>query len=120
MRQAHKWRRIKSKWRRSVAWRLLFRYIKADDTWLSEAHGRESVSISLHQNSSLPFWDYFTDLEPVFRDYGGRPHWAKKHTLRAADLRPLYPKWDDFMMLRRRMDPQGVFLTPYLKMLLDA
>ena len=33
-------------------------------------HGRESVSISLHQNSSLPFWDYFTDLEPVFRDYG--------------------------------------------------
>ena len=40
-------------WRRSVAWRLLFRYIKADDTWLSEAHGRESVSISLHQNSSL-------------------------------------------------------------------
>ena len=101
-------RRIKSKWRRYVAWRL------------SEAHGRESVSISLHQNSSLPFRDYFTDLEPVFRDYGGRPHWAKKHTLRADDLRPLYPKWDDFMMLRRRMDPQGVFLTPYLKMLLDA
>jgi FAD/FMN-containing dehydrogenase len=113
-------RRIKSKWRRSVAWRLLFRYIKGDDTWLSEAHGRESVSISLHQNSSLPFWDYFTDLEPVFRDYGGRPHWAKKHTLRAEDLRPLYPKWDDFMMLRRRIDPQGVFLTPYFKKLLDA
>jgi D-arabinono-1,4-lactone oxidase len=55
-------RRIKSKWRRYVAWRLLFRYIKGDDTWLSEAHGHESVSISLHQNSSLPFGDYFTDL----------------------------------------------------------
>ncbi len=107
--------RIKERWRRSVGWRLLFRYIKADDSWLSEAYGRNSVSISLHQNATLPYWDFFLDLEPIMRDHGGRPHWAKKHSLRAAELRPLYPMWDRFLALRQEMDPGGRFLTRYLR-----
>lgn len=57
--------RIKERWRRWVGWRLLYRYIKADDSWLSEAYGRDSVSISLHQNATLPYWDFFLDLEPI-------------------------------------------------------
>ncbi|NRP74274.1 L-gulono-1,4-lactone dehydrogenase [Ensifer psoraleae] len=112
--------RIKERWRRSVGWRLLYRYIKGDDTWLSEAHGRDSVSISLHQNASLPYWDFFLDLEPILRDHGGRPHWAKKHSLRAPELRALYPMWDRFLALRQEMDPEGRFLTPYLRGLLGC
>ena len=81
-------RRIKSKWRRSVAWRLLFRYIKADDTWLSEAHGRIGVDLAAPEFLACPsgiispIWSRCSALQ-------GRPHWAKKHTLRADDLRPL-------------------------------
>lgn len=112
--------RIIEKWRRTVGWRLLYRFTKADDSWLSTAHGRETVTISLHQNATLPWEDYFTDIEPIFRDYDGRPHWAKKHSLTAAELRPLYPKWDAFIDLRRRMDPDGVFLTPWLRRLLGV
>ncbi|MCO5964263.1 D-arabinono-1,4-lactone oxidase [Sinorhizobium meliloti] len=112
--------RIKERWRCSVGWRLLFRYIKADDSWLSEAYGRDSVSISLHQNATLPYWDFFLDLEPIMRDHGGRPHWAKKHSLRAAELRPLYPMWDRFLALRQEMDPGGRFLTRYLRGLLGC
>lgn len=111
-------KRVKDKWRRSVGWRLLYRFIKSDDTWLSEAHGRETATISLHQNSSLPFSDYFADIEPIFREYGGRPHWAKKHSMRAEQLAPLYPQWERFIALRREFDPHGVFLTPYLRELL--
>jgi FAD/FMN-containing dehydrogenase len=59
------------------------------------------VAISLHQNA-------------------GRPHWGKKHTLRAAELKPLYPKWDDFLACRRRVDPDGVFLNPSLQELLSV
>jgi FAD/FMN-containing dehydrogenase len=112
--------RVMARHRRTVGWRVLYRTVAADDAYLSPASGRPTVTISLHQNASLPFWEYFLDIEPVFRAYGGRPHWAKKHTLRAEALRPLYPWWDRFLAVRRRLDPRGVFLTPYLRDLLGV
>ena len=112
--------RVKARHRRTVSWRVLYRTVAADDAYLSPASGRPTVAISLHQNASLPFWEYFLDIEPIFRAYGGRPHWAKKHTLRAEELRPLYPSWDRFLSVRQRLDPQGVFLSPYLRELLGV
>lgn len=113
--------RVKAKHRKHVGWRVLYRTIAADDAYLSPMSGRESVTISLQQNNTLPFWEYFKDIEPIFRAHGGRPHWGKKHTLRAADLRPLYPEWDTFLAVRERMDPHGVFLSSYLReLLIDA
>lgn len=110
--------RVKAKWRQSVGWRVLYRTIAADDTYLSNAYGRNTVTISLHQNASLPYWDYFKDIEAVFLAYGGRPHWGKKHTLKAHGLRVLYPMWDVFQGFRKRLDPEGRFLNPYLRELL--
>jgi len=110
--------RIRSRWRRTVCWRVLYRFVKADDTWLSEAHARETATISLHQNSSLPFRDYFADIEPIFQSHGGRPHWAKIHTMTGAQLGARYPMWRRFGQLRRELDPDGVLLTPYLRGLL--
>jgi FAD/FMN-containing dehydrogenase len=107
-------RRVKQRWRAIAGWRLLYRLVAADDAWLSPCYGRPTVTISLHQNSGLPWQDYFSDIEPIFRDFGGRPHWAKKHTLGAEDLRPLYPRWDRFMATRAACDPDGVFISPYL------
>lgn len=72
------------------------------------------MSISLHHNASLPYREYFDDVEPIFRHYGGRPHWAKKHTLRSQDLYPLYPMMERFLKIRRKMDPDGIFLNQYL------
>jgi FAD/FMN-containing dehydrogenase len=113
-------RRVKDHWRQSVGWRVLYRAVAADDAYLSLAHGRSTVTISLHQNATLPFREYFSDIEPIFRAHGGRPHWGKKHTLRAVALRPLYPGWDRFLEIRQRMDPGGVFLNPYLRELLGV
>jgi FAD/FMN-containing dehydrogenase len=110
--------RVRQKHRSLVAWRLLYRTIKADRNYLSPMYGRESVTISLHQNAGMPFWDYFEDIEPLFRKYGGRPHWGKKHTLRAGELKPMYEEWDTFMEYRERFDPGQVYLTPYFKKLL--
>lgn len=110
--------RIKERHRKHVAWRVLYRTVAPDDAYLSTAHGRATVTISLHQNATLPFWGFFNDIEPIFQEYGGRPHWAKKHTMTADDLRPLYPRWDRFLAVRRRMDPGGLFLNPYLQRLL--
>ena len=112
-------RRIKERHRRHAGWRVLVRSIAADDIWLSNAYGRPTTTIACLQNTTLPYEEYFQDMEAVFRQYGGRPHWGKKHWLTARELRPLYPRWDDFRAVRRRLDPDGVFLTPDLARLLE-
>jgi FAD/FMN-containing dehydrogenase len=61
---------------------------------------------------------YFDAAEAIVRAYGGRPHWGKMHSLTARELRPLYPHWDDFQTVRRRLDPAGLFLNAYLRTLL--
>ena len=93
---------------------LEYRTIKGDDMWLSPFYGRDSVTISLHQYARQPYRRLFDGAEAIFRAYGGRPHWGKLHTLTARELAPLYPRWDDFQAVRKRLDPEGIFLTPYL------
>ncbi|WP_422774785.1 D-arabinono-1,4-lactone oxidase [Plantactinospora sp. WMMC1484] len=112
-------RRVLDRHRRYVGWRVLIRTVAADDIYLSNAHGRASTTIACLQNSSLPHEEYFADAERIFRQHGGRPHWGKKHSLAARDLRPLYPEWETFAGIRRRLDPDGVFLTPDLARLLE-
>ncbi|MFC4307467.1 D-arabinono-1,4-lactone oxidase [Steroidobacter flavus] len=111
-------RRILEHHRKQVAWRVLYRLIAKDEGFLSPVHGRDSVAISLHQNATLPYQEYFDDLEPILRAHDGRPHWGKKHSLHGTALAALYPRWNDFMTLRRRLDPQGVFLTAPMARLL--
>jgi FAD/FMN-containing dehydrogenase len=95
-----------------------FRFVKADDCWLSPFYKRDAVTISVHQYHAQSHEPLFHAVEPVFHRYGGRPHWGKLHTRTAADLSKLYPQWDSFQAVRRRIDPQGKFMTPYLRQLL--
>jgi FAD/FMN-containing dehydrogenase len=110
--------RVRENWRADVGWRLLVRTIAADDAMLSTEYDRDVMTISCLQNAELEHWPYFEDVEPIFREYDGRPHWGKKHTLRAPELRELYPEWDRFQEIRRELDPEGVFMTDYLENLL--
>jgi len=109
---------IKAKFRKEVAWRVLYRTVKADDAFLSPAYGRDTVTISLHHNAGLPYEEYFNAVESIFRKYNGRPHWGKKHSLTAKELQELYPEWNKFQRIRENFDPEGVFLSPYMKDLL--
>ncbi len=94
---------------------LEFRWVRGDDLWLSPNHGRDSVHISVHQYCGMPFEAYFDAVQAICLNHGGRPHWGKVHSLKAAQLARLYPRWDDFLALREKMDPKGLFLTPYLR-----
>lgn len=105
---------MKRTYRRTVGWRVLYRTVAPDDAWLSPQYGRQTVTISLHQNAQLPYQEFFEGIEPIFRRHGGRPHWGKKFTATVADLREMYPKWDAFEDMRRVLDPTGLFLTPDL------
>ncbi len=107
--------RVKKHHRATVGWRVLVRTIAPDDAMLSNTRNRETMTIALLQNNTLPYREYFEDMEPLFREAGGLPHWGKKHSLRGAELAELYPEWEDFRRLRREMDPDGVFLNDYLR-----
>ena len=94
---------------------LEYRWVRGDDIWLSPDFARDSVHISVHQYRGMPFEGYFEAVQAICRNHGGRPHWGKVHSLRSSQLSSLYPRWDDFLALRERMDPSGRFLTPYLR-----
>lgn len=107
--------RILKKHRKHVGWRALFRPVAGDDNYLSNSYGQTSVAITVHQNASLPYEEYFNDIEQIFQGHGGRPHWGKIHSMTSKQLENCYPEWDKFQRIREKFDPKGIFLTPYLK-----
>lgn len=96
------------------------RYVAGDDITISPAHGRDSAYVAVHMFKGMPYREYFSAIEPIFLEHGGRPHWGKMHTRTAATLRSLYPQWDRFLEAREQLDPRGTFLTPYLRELLGV
>ena len=101
-----------------VLWPVEYRTLRADDAWLSTAHARETVTLSLHQDAALPWQEFFADLEPLLREHGGRPHWGKRHGLSARELEPLYPRFDAFRRLAAELDPARRFVNTHLAALL--
>lgn len=105
-------------------WRISFpvevRFAAADDLWLSTAHGRASCYIAAHRVVGENPEPYFRAVESIMRGFGGRPHWGKLHWRTAADLAPAYPRFDDFLALRERLDPRGLFLNGYLTRVLGV
>ena len=93
------------------------RFLSADGTWLSNAYNRDIVTVGCVTRNPEHADEYaaFDMVEDLFLSYGGRPHWAKRFKAKAPELRPLYPRWDDFADLRRRMDPDNKLLNPYLE-----
>lgn len=96
------------------------RFVKADDAWLSPFYQRDSVSIAVHRFFEEDYQPMFTALEPILLRHGGRPHWGKLNTLKSGDFRALYPRWQDFLEVRRSLDPGGRFLNPYLAGLFET
>ncbi|HEV7205928.1 MAG TPA: D-arabinono-1,4-lactone oxidase [Jatrophihabitans sp.] len=96
------------------------RFAAADDIWLSTANGRDSGYIAVHQYHRREHEPYFRAVEELAMSLGGRPHWGKLHFRDAASLRPAYERFDDFVALRDKLDPQRMFANKYLSRVLDA
>ena len=96
-----------------VGFPIELRVTRGDDAWLSTAHGRDTAYVAVHQYTGMEFETYFRAVERIMEDYGGRPHWGKRHYQSAATLRDRYPEWDRFQLVRARFDPQGRFQNEY-------
>ncbi|MFG1815236.1 D-arabinono-1,4-lactone oxidase [Kribbella sp. NPDC049174] len=91
------------------------RVAAADDIWLSTAYGRDTAYIAIHQYHRLAHDAYFRAFERIVAGYNARPHWGKLHTLTTPDLRTRYPRYNDFLAIRDRLDPNGTFSNPYTR-----
>lgn len=100
--------------RNDVFFPMEVRFIAPDDAWLSPFNNGPNLSIAIHAAVDEPYDYFFSDIEPLHRANDGRPHWGKHHSLARNDLMALYPKFADFMDMRREMDPEGKFLNRHL------
>jgi L-gulono-1,4-lactone dehydrogenase len=101
-----------------VGFPIELRVARGDDAFLSTAHGRDTAYVAVHQYRGMEFEAYFRAVERIMEDYGGRPHWGKRHYQSAATLRGLYPDWDRFQAVRAQLDPQGRFANDYVERVL--
>jgi L-gulonolactone oxidase len=61
----------------------------------------------------MEYEPFFRDVENILRQYQARPHWGKVHHRDSEELRTLYPRFDDFLSMRDRLDPQRTFSNRY-------
>ncbi len=99
---------------------LEIRSVRADETWLSPFYRRETCSIAVHHDAAEDPTAFFRAVEPIFRRCDGRPHWGKMHSLTAQDFAALYPRFKDAMEVRRDIDPENRFISPYLAKILGV
>lgn len=97
-----------------VAFPFEFRWVAADDIWLSPFNAGPGASISMHQYSKMEWHNLLAAAEPIFRANGGRPHWAKRHTLTSKDVLALYPMAERFCKVRAQVDPAAKFANAHL------
>ncbi len=108
-------------------WRISFpveiRVAPADDVALSTAYDRDSFYLAFHTHHRSDWrthTSYLEAMETIMRAHDGRPHWGKLHTRTASDLAPAYPRFEEFLALRDRLDPDRLFANAYLRRVLGA
>lgn len=98
----------------TIGFPVEIRVAAADDIPLSTASGRDSAYLAFHVPASVDQTEYFRLVSRVLDPYGTRPHWGKLHDFDAELLRTRYPHFDQFLRVRERQDPQGIFANRYL------
>jgi L-gulono-1,4-lactone dehydrogenase len=111
-------------WVRSNRYPVFFpiemRVTAGDDALLSPSHERDTAYIAVHQYRGMEWRPYFEAVEGIMNEYGGRPHWGKRHFQTAETLAPRYPRWADFQAARDELDPGHAFANEYAERVLGV
>ena len=97
------------------------RFIYKDSSWLSYAHNKDTVTMGCvsRNAATADTYEAFKSIEKIFLKYGGKPHWGKRFAAKDAELTKVYDKWEDFKLLRKKLDSTNKFLNPYLAKLFN-
>ncbi|KTD19241.1 D-arabinono-1,4-lactone oxidase [Legionella jordanis] len=94
------------------------RSVAADNIYLSPNYGRSTVWIAVHSYTKDEYEEVFRDVEKIFLNHQGKPHWGKLHWLKHEQINKLYPKLPRFNFIRKQLDPNGRLMNSYLRGLL--
>ncbi|MFW6642369.1 FAD-binding protein [Nocardiopsis algeriensis] len=90
------------------------RTVRADDLWLSPAHGRDCVTFHftwLKEPAAVA--PVLAAVEERLLPLGARPHWGKLTSMAPADVIGGYGRAADFARLMRDLDPDGKFRNAF-------
>jgi len=88
--------------------------------WLSPGYERESLRINfiwLDQWPGDPVGDLYQSYYEALKEFGFRPHWGKYLPAPSNTWRAYYrrhcPQLQEFLEIRRRLDPRHLFVNEY-------
>lgn len=91
------------------------RAVAADSLWMSMAYKRRSLAVHFTwKPDPAAVSRIVLQIEAKLAPFQPRPHWGKVFTLKAAQLAPVYPRWNDFKEFARQFDPKGKFRNAYM------
>jgi len=96
---------------------MLVRCAARDRALLSWFHDGPKAIFSVVDDPDAAYETVLADFEAFFDGLGALPHWGKEHRLTPGRLARLQPNLDAFRAIRRRMDPDGLFLNDHLRQL---
>jgi L-gulonolactone oxidase len=85
------------------------RFVRGDSTWMSPAHGGDTVQLGAYMAETSETNRYFDGFWREMRAIGGRPHWGKELDLDADEVRARWPETSRFLALRDALDPARTF-----------
>jgi FAD/FMN-containing dehydrogenase len=97
---------------------IAFRFVKASPAWMSMMQGRDTMMIELIQlTRNQGGYELLAAYEQALYDLGGRPHWGQVNTLTGSHglVASMYPRYEEWLEVRRRLDPHGVFDSPFTR-----
>jgi hypothetical protein len=95
----------------------------SNNFWMSPAYKTDVIRIDIFWfagNTDSTPQSYYQQFWDQLAPFNFRPHWGKylpdpAGATGAAWLQKQYPKWNDFMMLRAKLDPYNLLLSDYWK-----
>jgi L-gulonolactone oxidase len=97
---------------------LMARFVKASAAHLGQHEDSVVVDFNYYRSSDPAAArlgeDVWEEVEQLaFVKHGARPHWAKNRLVAFAGVREKYPRWGSFAAAKRRLDPRGLFDSPW-------
>ncbi len=110
-------RELMLRWLPLSVYPLEIRVVGGEQAWMSPNYERDNLVVSISGQPGTDYWPYLRACDDLFAEFGGRPHWGKLHFMTRERVASLFPRHNDFVSVRRRLDPAGTFLNEHLEAL---
>jgi FAD/FMN-containing dehydrogenase len=94
---------------------LEIRTVGRDQAFLSHSFERDTLVLSVSGMPGTEYEPYLRAVDRLLGEFDARVHWGKLHYLTRPQLLARYPRAEAFIGIRRRLDPDGVFLNAHLE-----